>query len=49
VSPTSMIYKLLDGRAHGIFVGLDRIGSVVRRDSGKQALFAAYMSTLGSR
>ena len=44
-----MIYKLLDGRAHGIFVGLDRIGSVVRGESGKQLLFAADMSTLGSR
>jgi hypothetical protein len=44
-----MIYKLLDGRAHGIFVGLDRVGSVVRRDSGKQALFTAYMSTVGCR
>ena len=39
-----MIYKLLDGR-----VGLDRIGSVVRGESGKQPLFAADMSTLGSR
>jgi hypothetical protein len=44
-----MIRRLLDGRLHGIFIGLDRIGSVVRRNSGKQPLFAAYMSTLGSR
>ena len=44
-----MIRRLLDGRVHGIFVGLDHIGSVVRRDAGKQPLFAAYMSTLGSR
>jgi hypothetical protein len=45
----TMIRRLLDGRLHGIVIGLDRIGSVVRRDSGKQPLFAADMSTLGSR
>ena len=44
-----MIYKLLDGHAHGIFVSLDRVGSIIRRDSDKQTLFAAYMSTVGCR
>jgi len=45
----TMIRRLLDDCVHGIFAGLHRIGSVVRRDAGKQPLFAAYISTLGSR